>query len=213
MVFRAVVVEKLHPKINETRPLIVVVRSGVRRGANKLLSWIPSWISPTTITLVRGACLGPVIYSRDIPSVAFAITLFSALCDITDGELARFRNKVTTLGKWLDPFMDKVFNIGTIYFACRHCPYAFRHVILALEIALTVIRPIEKYYDADVSSGDAGKAKTWAHSIGILLVFMNIWWGLHALAFAIGIVLASASLRHHVRGTLQARRLKLARAS
>lgn len=207
---RAVVRQKLIPLLYALRPLISTVSSGTRRGMNAFLARIPRCISPTMITIMRGACLVPVIYARDHYAVAFMITLFSALCDITDGELARYRNQVTLLGKWLDPFMDKLFNLGTIYFACRSCPYAFRHVILALEIALTVIRPIEKFYDADISSGDAGKAKTWAHSIGILLVFLGGWWGFHALAFGVGIFLGGASLRHHIRGTLQARRLKLA---
>ncbi|MCH7814764.1 MAG: CDP-diacylglycerol--glycerol-3-phosphate 3-phosphatidyltransferase [Planctomycetes bacterium] len=50
--------------------------------------------------------------------VCFVIFLVAALTDWLDGYLARKQNQVTSLGRMLDPFVDKVLICGVFVFFC-----------------------------------------------------------------------------------------------
>lgn len=51
-------------------------------------------------------------------NICLVIFVVAALTDILDGYLARKQNQVTSLGRVLDPFVDKVLICGTFVFFC-----------------------------------------------------------------------------------------------
>ncbi|MBI3791396.1 MAG: CDP-alcohol phosphatidyltransferase family protein [Gemmatimonadetes bacterium] len=74
---------------------------------------------PTTITVGR-ICLAPIVtWLALVPewearAAGFCLFVVAAVSDYIDGELARQRNEVTTLGKLLDPLADKLLLAGTL---------------------------------------------------------------------------------------------------
>jgi phosphatidylglycerophosphate synthase len=70
----------------------------------------PRWITPMQLSLLRLALALPIIYFllHDQRLIALIIFLFSAFLDLIDGPLARVTNRVSDLGKLLDPLADKV---------------------------------------------------------------------------------------------------------
>ncbi len=66
------------------------------------------------LTVLRGLLVVPAIWSVLTGRLPLAVACFivAASTDVLDGMLARTRNEVTELGKWLDPAMDKLFYMG-----------------------------------------------------------------------------------------------------
>lgn len=97
---------------------------------------------PLILTLSR-VLLGPLflivyIYAtswgwqeRAVPWVLLALTLTSELSDLFDGWLARKHNKVTELGKLLDPMADSIFRFSALL--------AFTQGPVAIPLALAIV--------------------------------------------------------------------------
>ena len=117
------------------------------RLARQLVKYIPRWITPTHLSLLRLFLALPIIYLllNQHRTLALIVFIFSALLDFIDGPLARATNQVTTLGKLLDPFADKVMILPVV---CLLGPYyislALIGLILGLELTLIVISVILK---------------------------------------------------------------------
>lgn len=74
---------------------------------------------PTIITAGRIALAPVVTWLALVPewearAAGFCLFVVAAVSDYIDGELARQRNEVTTLGKLLDPLADKLLLLGTL---------------------------------------------------------------------------------------------------
>lgn len=54
------------------------------------------------------------VSGRNLPYILLTLTVFSELSDLFDGFLARKYNKVTELGKILDPMADSVFRLSVL---------------------------------------------------------------------------------------------------
>ncbi len=68
------------------------------------------------LTLLRGLLLAPTVWAvlaERLP-LAFALLVIAAGTDVLDGLAARRFHRETQLGKWLDPFMDKLFYVGLL---------------------------------------------------------------------------------------------------
>jgi CDP-diacylglycerol--glycerol-3-phosphate 3-phosphatidyltransferase len=68
------------------------------------------------ITIARGALIAPVVWLLLSGQRTAAAVLFAAVCagDILDGIVARARQEVTTLGKALDPIVDKALYVSLL---------------------------------------------------------------------------------------------------
>ena len=100
--------------------------------------------------------------------VSLALFIVAAGTDWLDGYWARKYGQVTTLGRMLDPFADKVIICGTFTFlvavpAMSQVPWGLRAwmvvVILGRELLITALRSFMEERGADFSAKMAGKLK------------------------------------------------------
>ncbi len=98
----------------------------------------------------------------------FVLFLIAAGTDWLDGYFARKYGQVTTLGRILDPFADKVIVCGTFIFlvaipAMAEVPYGLRAwmvvVIVGRELLVTALRSFIEERGSDFSAKKSGKLK------------------------------------------------------
>jgi CDP-diacylglycerol--glycerol-3-phosphate 3-phosphatidyltransferase len=111
---------------------------------------VPGFITPNSLTISRlvlipfGAIAlfmnGGDDYNWQI--ISWWIFFILGLSDIFDGQLARSRQQITELGKFLDPVADKAM-VGTVMVCLSildRLPWWITIVILAREIGITLFR-------------------------------------------------------------------------
>jgi CDP-diacylglycerol--glycerol-3-phosphate 3-phosphatidyltransferase len=119
----------------------------------------------------------------DVCTVLFIV---AGLSDILDGYLARSRNQVTSLGRILDPFVDKVLVCGAFaFFAGPHfVNAAWRNVtevqmwmvvlILGRELLVTGLRGFSEARGAQFGAGISGKTKMLVQSVTAVVILMSV---------------------------------------
>jgi CDP-diacylglycerol--glycerol-3-phosphate 3-phosphatidyltransferase len=111
-----------------------------------------------------------------ISGYALAIVIFIAasLTDIIDGQLARRRNQVSTLGKFLDPIADKLLvSAALIVLVEKHlAPSWAVVVILGREFIITGLRSIAVSEGIVIQAQTLGKIKMWAQCIAIVALLV-----------------------------------------
>lgn len=93
---------------------------------------------------------------------AFIVFSIAAMSDSLDGYLARRFNRVTRLGQFLDPLADKLL-IGAALVTLvmlRGFPAWAAIVIVAREVAVSVLRSMALRRGRDLPASGTGKAKT-----------------------------------------------------
>jgi CDP-diacylglycerol--glycerol-3-phosphate 3-phosphatidyltransferase len=141
---------------------------------------LPNYITLGRIVvapLLVVALLTPVAESVfGVSGYALAIVLFigAALTDIVDGQLARRRNQVSTLGKFLDPIADKLLIASAlIVLVERHlAPSWAVVVILGREFIITGLRSVAASEGIVIQAQGVGKLKMWAQCIAIVALLV-----------------------------------------
>ncbi len=100
-----------------------------------------------------------------------------ALTDLVDGYYARKYNQVTDLGKLMDPFVDKVLVLATLFAMCwidlQNTLILGMTIIIALrEILVTWLRFVANKQGVVISANKLGKAKMLLQSITVFLLLM-----------------------------------------
>ena len=117
------------------------------------------------LTVARILCTPPftllVLATPEGSLIAAAIFGALALTDALDGHLARTRNLITTLGKLLDPFADKLLVGGALLalVATDRLSAVVAAVIIAREVLVSVLRQVAFRDGVVVPAGTLGKAK------------------------------------------------------
>jgi len=95
---------------------------------------------------------------------AFAAAVFAlaALTDGLDGYFARSRGSITTFGKLMDPLADKLLIIGALLslVSLDRLEAWIAMVIIAREVAVTILRTIAAERGIVIAASWLGKAKT-----------------------------------------------------
>lgn len=132
---------------------------------------------------------------------ATALFITAALTDFLDGFLARRWNAVTTFGRIMDPFADKILVLGTVIMlaGANFALPATEHdnslagtsasgmqawmviIILARELLVTSLRAVAESRGIDFSASLPGKIKMIAQSIGIPLILLTTAFMAHTL--------------------------------
>ncbi|PKM81804.1 MAG: CDP-diacylglycerol--glycerol-3-phosphate 3-phosphatidyltransferase [Firmicutes bacterium HGW-Firmicutes-14] len=107
--------------------------------------------------------------------LAAAVFILAASTDGLDGYLARKRNQVTKLGKFMDPLADKLLVsaalISLVELGKISAWVAF--IIIGREFAVTGLRSIAAAEGVVISASRLGKAKTVSQIIAIVFLFLQ----------------------------------------
>lgn len=157
---------------------------------------------PNQLTLLR-LLLVPVIGYTLTASWAYhdqvsvAVYASAAATDTLDGRIARSRNLVSELGKFLDPLADKILVITVLAILLGESlvPFWVVIVITAREFVITGIRFVAAGQGVVVGSTPWGKSKTVTQTVMLaLLMLQPAYPQLRAAAFAFTIVAVVATV-------------------
>ncbi|MGB2913704.1 MAG: CDP-diacylglycerol--glycerol-3-phosphate 3-phosphatidyltransferase [Pyrinomonadaceae bacterium] len=107
-------------------------------------------------------------------ALGIVMFLIAALTDIVDGQLARRRNQVSTLGKFLDPIADKLLiSAALIVLVEKHlAPSWSVVVILGREFIITGLRSVAATEGIIMPAQGMGKLKMWAQCIAVVALLV-----------------------------------------
>lgn len=113
------------------------------------------------------ALLGNTPAGDVLAAIVFA---FASLTDFVDGWLARARDSVTTFGKLMDPLADKLLVVAALIslVSLNRLPAWVAMVIIARELAVTVLRLGASQAGIVIGASMLGKAKTCLQIAAIL---------------------------------------------
>lgn len=131
---------------------------------------------PNIVTLTR-LVLAPVpglLFVYDMNLLAAAMFLLIVATDALDGYLARRFDRVTDLGKLLDPMVDKVLMTATMVAISFVYPLMWVLVLLTLvrDVSVTIMRGRALKRLCIISADKFGKLKMIAQSVGLLLLLL-----------------------------------------
>src|SRR6201991_1930565 len=111
------------------------------------------------VPVVVVALLGETPNGDVIAAVVFAL---ASLTDGLDGYFARSRGSITTFGKLMDPLADKLLIIGALVslVSLGRLEAWVAMVIIAREVAVTILRTIAAERGLVIAASWLGKAKT-----------------------------------------------------
>jgi len=107
-------------------------------------------------------------------ALAIVIFLIASLSDILDGQLARRRNQVSTLGKFLDPIADKLLiSAALIVLVEKHLAPSWTVVlILGREFIITGLRSVAASEGVIIQAQNLGKLKMWAQCVAVVALLV-----------------------------------------
>jgi len=175
------------------------------RSLRRFLKRLPVWFTADHITALRIFCVVPIIYSllQNWWIAAFIFVSSAALLDALDGPRARMQGHVTEIGKFLDPFADKliVFVTLTILFlrgGNTISPLLFWTVMgadLGLIILSFIGKALKRY---ELGSNIWGRTKFVLQSVGLSVLLIGLE-DLGRAALWMAAVFACASIIGHAR--------------
>ena len=158
---------------------------------------------PNTLSLFRivlAPFLMALLIAKSGPYTYAAAGLFlaAALTDWLDGRIARTTNRVSTLGKLLDPVADKLLIAAALIALVQveKAPAWMVVLIVGREIAVTGLRAIAATQGVIIVASEFGKAKMVAEVVAVILLILGATplvrtAGLVALALALVLALGS----------------------
>jgi CDP-diacylglycerol--glycerol-3-phosphate 3-phosphatidyltransferase len=117
----------------------------------------------------------PLIAQLAKPWVAAAVFALLALTDGLDGYLARSRNEVTNLGKFLDPLADKILVTAALLALIEldKLPAWVALVIIARDFLVSGLRMVASAENQVIAASHLGKSKTTLQIIAMILFIIK----------------------------------------
>jgi CDP-diacylglycerol--glycerol-3-phosphate 3-phosphatidyltransferase len=138
------------------------------------------WSAPNIITLVRiGAIPVFLVFtyyeSRLNSFIAALVYSVTAATDFLDGWVARRKNLVTVIGKFLDPLADKLIAMSALVMLVHLGRVAAWVVVLimAREFAVTGLRSMAMSEGIVIAAGREGKYKTALQLVAIVFLLLH----------------------------------------
>ncbi len=106
--------------------------------------------------------------------VAIILFIGAAITDILDGQLARRRNQVSTLGKFLDPIADKLLISAALIVLVEKqlAPSWAVVIIIGREFIVTGLRSVAAAEGIVIQAQTLGKVKMWAQCIAVVALLV-----------------------------------------
>jgi len=123
---------------------------------------------------------------RWILDVSVALFIIAAITDIIDGWLARKYNQVTSFGRVIDPFVDKILVIGAYIFMAgdrftdaageniSHIRDWMVLVVLGRELLVTSLRGVTEASGQSFGANIYGKLKMLLQSVTVVWVLLHL---------------------------------------
>ncbi len=112
--------------------------------------------------------------------LSLAVFILASITDYIDGQIARKRNQVSDLGKFLDPLADKLLTIAAMVIFCEWdvFPGWALMIVLTREFAVTGLRLIAVQKGIVIAAGWSGKVKTASTMVGLcaMMALPGIAW-------------------------------------
>jgi CDP-diacylglycerol---glycerol-3-phosphate 3-phosphatidyltransferase len=123
---------------------------------------VPNVLTVLRILLVPVLVVALLGETRNGDLLAAIVFAVASLTDLLDGWLARTRNAVTTFGKLMDPLADKLLIVAALVsLVSLHRLAAWvAMVIIARELAVTLLRTAAAQQGVVIAAGMFGKLKT-----------------------------------------------------
>lgn len=149
------------------------------------------WTSANIVTLIRILCIPvfvavvvspwpqwfPQLGDMEVwkPIIAAAVFIAISCTDAVDGHLARSRNEVTTLGKFMDPLADKILVAAALLCLIELgvLPSWAALIILAREFIVSGIRMIAASEGVVIAASWWGKVKTVTQIVAVVLFLIK----------------------------------------
>ena len=108
--------------------------------------------------------------------LATGVFVIAALTDSLDGYIARSRNQVTTLGKFMDPLADKLLITAALISLTelQKLPAWMVMIIIAREFIITGLRSVAASEGIVISASWWGKLKTTLQIIAIIAALIEL---------------------------------------
>jgi CDP-diacylglycerol--glycerol-3-phosphate 3-phosphatidyltransferase len=158
---------------------------------------------PNALTFLRVALIPPVVLltlvDTDLSSwIAFLAFGVAALTDGLDGYVARRMQLVSSTGQLLDPLADKALVTAAMValVVVDRFPAWAAIVIVAREVAVSALRFLASRRGRGFPPSLAGKAKTGAQLVAVLLYILPLgtgWGGLKGTFLGLAVVLTVVS--------------------
>lgn len=135
---------------------------------------------PNLITIGRVALVPFVLllidnYSPLRTFLASLLYIGAAAGDALDGYLARKRNQVSVLGKFLDPLADKLIVTAVLVtmVALNRAPAWVVVVLIGRDLAINGLRSIASAQGLVIAASDGGKIKTALQLVAIMMLLIH----------------------------------------
>ncbi|MCD7748512.1 MAG: CDP-diacylglycerol--glycerol-3-phosphate 3-phosphatidyltransferase, partial [Oscillospiraceae bacterium] len=134
---------------------------------------------PNKLTLSRIGCTVLMVVFLLIDGPVFAwlsVAMFVAasLTDMADGHIARSRNLVTNLGKFMDPLADKILNYSVMVLLVPEglIPPVALVIILFREFLVSGIRQVAVEQGKVIAANIWGKIKTLVQDVSLAAILL-----------------------------------------
>jgi CDP-diacylglycerol--glycerol-3-phosphate 3-phosphatidyltransferase len=135
----------------------------------------PNLVTMGRVLLIPGVLLFIDNYSPLRTFIAALLYLVSAAGDALDGYLARSRDQVSALGKFLDPLADKLTVTAVLVFmvGLGRVPAWLVVVMIARDLAVNGLRSIASAEGLVIAASEGGKVKTALQLVAIVMLLIH----------------------------------------
>ena len=130
-----------------------------------------------------------VYFEKDsqVLPISAIIFAFASFTDFLDGYLARKYNLITDFGKFMDPLADKVLVVAAlaVLVEMNLIPAWMIVLIITREYAVSILRAIAANTGQVIAASQGGKAKTVSQIIAVLMLLLNIKYGIYVMWIAV----------------------------